>query len=167
MFHTAIRRKAELINSTLSNRHQMIVTAESCTGGLVASALTDVPGSSDAVHGGFVSYANGAKSAMIGVPEELIREHGAVSEPVARAMAEGARKVTGVAYAIAVTGIAGPGGGTEGKPVGLVHFACASEAGTVAHVERFGDIGRQQVREASINTALDLVIECLGLPSPD
>lgn len=167
MFHTAIRRKAELINSTLSNRHQMIVTAESCTGGLVAGALTDVPGSSDAVHGGFVSYANGAKSAMIGVPEELIREHGAVSEPVARAMAEGARKVTGVAYAIAVTGIAGPGGGTEGKPVGLVHFACASEAGTVARVERFGDIGRQQVREASINTALDLVIECLGLPSPD
>lgn len=167
MFHTAIRRRAELINRTLSNRHQMIVTAESCTGGLVAGALTDVPGSSDAVHGGFVSYANGAKSAMIGVPEELIREHGAVSEPVARAMAEGARKVTGVAYAIAVTGIAGPGGGTEGKPVGLVHFACASEAGTVARIKRFGDIGRQQVREASISTALDLVIECLGVPSPD
>jgi nicotinamide-nucleotide amidase len=166
MFHTSTRRRAEVINHTLSSRHQMIVTAESCTGGLIAGALTDVPGSSDAVHGGFVAYANGAKSAMIGVPEDLIREHGAVSEEVARAMAEGARKVTGAAYSIAVTGIAGPGGGTEGKPVGLVHFACASEAGTVARVERYGDIGRQQVREATINTALDLVIECLGVPKP-
>lgn len=163
MFHTDIRRKAELIDRTLSNRHQMIVTAESCTGGLIAGALTDVPGSSDAVHGGFVTYANGAKSAMIGVPEELIREHGAVSEPVARAMAEGALKVSGATYAIAVTGIAGPGGGTEGKPVGLVHFACASEDGTVAREERFGDIGRQQVREATVKAALDLVIECLGV----
>jgi nicotinamide-nucleotide amidase len=163
MFHTAIRRKAEVINHTLSGRHQMIVTAESCTGGLIAGALTDVPGSSDAVHGGFITYANGAKSAMVGVPEALIREHGAVSEEVARAMAEGARKASGAAYAIAVTGIAGPGGGTEGKPVGLVHFAFASEDGTVAKVERFGDMGRQQVREASINAALDLVIECLGV----
>ncbi len=162
MFHTEIRRKAELINTTLSQRHQMIATAESCTGGLIAGALTDVPGSSAAVHGGFVTYANGAKSAMIGVPDDLIRQHGAVSDPVARAMAEGTRKATGVAVAIAVTGIAGPGGGTEGKPVGLVHFACATDGGTKTRVERFGDIGRQQVREASINVALDLVIECLG-----
>lgn len=163
MFHTEIRRKAELIDTTLAQRRQMIVTAESCTGGLIAGALTDVSGSSAAVHGGFVTYANGAKSAMIGVPDDLLRAHGAVSEQVARAMAEGARKVTGVAISIAVTGIAGPGGGTEGKPVGLVHFACATEAGTVTRVERFGDIGRQQVREASIHVALDLVIECLGV----
>lgn len=167
MFHTDIRRRAEIINSTLVARHQMIVTAESCTGGLIAAALTDVPGSSDAVHGGFITYANGAKSAMIGVPLDLIRAHGAVSDQVARAMAEGALKTAGVAIAIAVTGIAGPGGGTDSKPIGLVYFACATDAGTKSKVERFGDIGRQQVREASVIAAMDLVIECLGVPGPN
>lgn len=166
MFHTDILRRAEVINHTLAARKEMIVTAESCTGGLISGALTDVPGSSDAVHGGFVTYANGAKEEMIGVPAELIRQHGAVSEQVARAMAEGALKRAGVAIAIAVTGIAGPGGGTEGKPVGLVHFACATREKTTSAVERFGDIGRQQVREATIVRALDLVIECLGVPGP-
>ena len=163
MFHTDIRRRCELINHTLIARKQMIVTAESCTGGLIAGALTDVPGSSDAVHGGFVTYANEAKEAMIGVPAELIDAHGAVSEQVARAMAEGALKTTGVAVAVAVTGIAGPGGNTEGKTVGLVYFACATGDGTKAKVERFGDAGRQVVREASIVVALDLVIETLGV----
>ena len=163
MFHTDIRRRAELINHTLATRGQMIATVESCTGGLIAGALTDVPGSSEAVHGGFVTYDNEAKQDMVGVPEDLLEAHGAVSEPVARAMAEGAREKTGAAIAVSVTGIAGPGGGTEGKPVGLVHFACATPDGTIAAVERFGDIGRQQVREASIVRALDLVIECLGV----
>ena len=167
MFHTDILRRAEVINHTLATRKQMIVTAESCTGGLIAGALTDVPGSSDAVYGGFITYANGAKEEMIGVPAALIEAHGAVSEQVARAMAEGALKTAGVAIAIAVTGIAGPGGGTEGKPVGLVHFACATAEGTTTAVERFGDIGRQTVREASIVTALDLVIERLGVPGPN
>lgn len=166
MFHTGIRRRAELINTTLARRGQMIVTAESCTGGLIAAALTDVPGSSEAVHGGFITYANGAKSAMIGVPLELIRAHGAVSDQVARAMAAGALKATGVAIAVAVTGIAGPGGGTEGKPVGLVYFACATADGTTSRVERFGDIGRQEVREASVVAALDLVIDTLGVARP-
>lgn len=166
MFHTDIRRRAELINHTLSTRGQMIVTAESCTGGLIVGALTDVPGSSEAVHGGFVTYANAAKEQMTGVPAALIEQHGAVSEPVARAMAEGARRTTGAAIAIAVTGIAGPGGGTEGKPVGLVHFACATADGTSVHVERFGDMGRQQVREASVVTALDMVIDSLGVSRP-
>lgn len=166
MFHTDIRRRAELINHTLATRGQMIVTAESCTGGLIAGALTDVPGSSEAVHGGFITYANEAKEAMIGVPATLIEAYGAVSEQVARAMAEGALKTTGAAISIAVTGIAGPGGGTEGKPVGLVHFACSTADGTTAHVERFGDIGRQQVREASVVVALDLVIEVLGVVAP-
>lgn len=163
MFHTDIRRRCELINHTLIARKQMIVTAESCTGGLIAGALTDVPGSSEAVHGGFVTYANEAKERMIGVPAELLKAHGAVSEQVARAMAEGALQTTGVAIAIAVTGIAGPGGGTEGKPVGLVHFGCATGDGTRTHVERFGDLGRQEVRERSVITALDLVIEALGV----
>ena len=166
MFHTDIRRRAEIINHTLATRGEMIVTAESCTGGLICGALTDVPGSSEAVHGGYVTYANDAKAQMIGVPADLIEAHGAVSEPVARAMAEGARRTAGVAIAVAVTGIAGPGGGTEGKPVGLVHFACATADRTVAAVERFGDIGRQQVREASIVKALDMVIEALGVPAP-
>lgn len=163
MFHTGIRRRCELINHTLIARKQMIVTAESCTGGLIAGALTDVPGSSEAVHGGFVTYANEAKVQMIGVPAELIEAHGAVSEQVARAMAEGALKTAGVAISVAVTGIAGPGGGTEGKPIGLVHFACATADRTRTHVERFGDRGRQEVRELSIVTALDLVIETLGV----
>ena len=166
MFHSDVRRRAELINQTLRTRGEMIVTAESCTGGLVAAALTDVPGSSDAVHGAFVTYANEAKERMIGVPGELIEAHGAVSEQVARAMAEGALATTGVAVAVAVTGVAGPGGGTEGKPVGLVHFACASADGTLHRVERFGDIGRQNVREASVLAALDLVIARLGVPGP-
>lgn len=163
MFHNGIRQRAELINHTLTARGQMIVTAESCTGGLICGALTDVPGSSAAVHGGFITYANGAKEKMVGVPADLLEAHGAVSEPVARAMAEGALRVSGADIAVAVTGIAGPGGGTEGKPVGLVHFACATAEGTIVAVERFGDTGRQEVREASVIRALDLVIEALGV----
>ncbi|HQZ13580.1 MAG TPA: CinA family protein [Devosia sp.] len=163
MFHTGIRRRCELINHTLIARGQMIVTAESCTGGLIAGALTDIPGSSAAVHGGFVTYSNAAKEQMIGVPPELIAAHGAVSEQVARVMAEGARRTTGATIAVAVTGIAGPGGGSEGKPVGLVHFACATADATRTRVERFGDLGRQEVRERSVIAALDLVIEMLGV----
>jgi nicotinamide-nucleotide amidase len=164
MFSIEIFRKAEAVNQALISRRLMIVTAESCTGGLVAGALTDVPGSSEAVFGGYVTYANEAKTGMIGVDRDLIRQHGAVSEEVARAMAAGALRASGAAVAIAVTGIAGPGGGTEGKPVGLVHFAYLS-AHNALHLERqFGDIGRQHVREATVNAALDLILEGLGEP---
>ena len=160
MFHSSIIRLAEVVNHTLIARKQMIVTAESCTGGLIAGALTDVPGSSDAVFGGYVTYANEAKSGMIGVDRELIRQHGAVSEQVARAMAEGALKTSGAAIAIAVTGIAGPGGGTEGKPVGLVHFAVAARDGRIMHREcRFGAIGRSTVRQRSVVEALRMLTE--------
>ncbi len=166
MFHTSIITLAERVNHTLIARKQMIVTAESCTGGLIAGALTDVPGSSAAVFGGYVTYANEAKSGMIGVDRELIRAHGAVSEQVARAMAEGALKASGAPVAIAVTGIAGPGGGTDGKPVGLVHFAYA-DAGKTVHLEkRFGDLGRQVVREETVKTALGMVLDGLGIPRP-
>lgn len=166
MFHSSIIALAERVNHTLIGRNQMIVTAESCTGGLIAGALTDVPGSSAAVFGGYVTYANEAKSGMIGVDRDLIRAHGAVSEQVARAMAEGALKTSGMAIAIAVTGIAGPGGGTEGKPVGLVHFAYA-DAEKIIHLRReFGDLGRQAVREITVKTALELVLEGLGVPKP-
>jgi nicotinamide-nucleotide amidase len=143
-----------------------IATAESCTGGLVAGALTSVSGSSDVVYGGYVTYANEAKSGMIGVERELIRKHGAVSEPVARAMAEGARKTSGAAVAIAVTGIAGPGGGTEGKPVGLVHFAFSSDKGTQHMERRYGDPGRQKVREETVRDALEFILSGLGAPQP-
>lgn len=141
----------------------MIVTAESCTGGLISATLTDVPGSSEAVFGGFVTYDNRAKRQMIGVPAELIRDHGAVSSEVARAMAEGALETAGVDIAIAVTGIAGPGGNTKDKPVGLVHFACATRDGTTALEQRFGDVGRQGIREASVRFALDMVLDRLGV----
>jgi nicotinamide-nucleotide amidase len=166
MFHTSIIALAERINHTLVGRKQMIVTAESCTGGLIAGALTDVPGSSDAVFGGYVTYHNEAKSGMIGVDRELIRAHGAVSEQVARAMAEGALKTSGASVAIAVTGIAGPGGGTEGKPVGLVHFAYADSGKTIHMEQRFGDPGRQKVREETVKAALGLVLDGLGVPRP-
>ncbi|MEO7223739.1 MAG: CinA family protein [Devosia sp.] len=166
MFHTSIIALAQLVNHTLIGRRQMIVTAESCTGGLIVGALTDVPGSSDAVFGGYITYANEAKSGMIGVDRELVRAHGAVSEQVARAMAEGALKTSGAAVAIAVTGIAGPGGGTDGKPVGLVHFAYADADKTIHVEKRFGDLGRQVVREETVKEALGLVLDGLGVPRP-
>ncbi|WP_029558547.1 nicotinamide-nucleotide amidohydrolase family protein [Xanthobacter sp. 91] len=135
-----------------------LATAESCTGGLVAGALTEVPGSSDVVDRGFVTYSNAAKMAMIGVPEATLAAHGAVSEATARAMAEGACKTAGVDAAVAITGVAGPGGGSAAKPVGLVHFACARRDGKVVHREkRFGEIGRAEVRRLSVLEALDLL----------
>ena len=135
-----------------------LATAESCTGGLIIAALTDVPGSSDVVDRGFVTYSNAAKTQMLGVPEALIAEHGAVSEPVARAMAEGALARSGADAAVAVTGVAGPGG-TALKPEGLVHFACA-RAGrpTVALRRDFGPLGRARVRGESVAQALALLL---------
>ena len=138
-------------------RGLMIVTAESCTGGLIAGALTEIAGSSDAVWGGYVTYANEAKVAL-GVNAGLIASHGAVSEPVARAMAAAALRAAGVDVSVAVTGVAGPGGGSEEKPVGLVYFATARRGGpTLAHVERYGDIGRSQIRDRAVRTALELL----------
>jgi nicotinamide-nucleotide amidase len=137
-----------------------IATAESCTGGLIAGLLTEVPGSSDVVERGFVTYSNEAKTEMVGVPAALIALHGAVSEPVARAMAEGAVQHSRAQLAVAVTGIAGPGGGSADKPVGLVHIAVAG--GTMLHEEhRFGDIGRDRVRLKTVEAALRLLLKLL------
>jgi nicotinamide-nucleotide amidase len=139
-----------------------IATAESCTGGLLAAALTEIPGSSDAFERGFVTYSNEAKTELLGVPAELIAKHGAVSKEVAIAMAEGAVKRAPVQIAVSITGIAGPGGGTAEKPVGLVHFAVAHNSHAALHQEcRFGDIGRSEVRMKSIETALDLLLRSL------
>lgn len=142
-------------------RGLQVATAESCTGGLVAGALTGVAGSSAVVDRGFVTYSNAAKTDLVAVPAALIEAHGAVSEPVARAMASGALARSAAVVTVAVTGIAGPGGGTADKPVGLVHFAAAGPAGLV-HVEhRFGDLGREAVRLASVRVALGLLIDRL------
>jgi nicotinamide-nucleotide amidase len=139
-----------------------IVTAESCTGGLIAGALTEIAGSSDVVDRGFVVYTNRAKTELLGVPPELIAQHGAVSEEVARAMAEGALKHSAAQLAVSVTGIAGPGGATREKPVGLVHLAAARQGQTTLHEEcRFGDIGRGNVRSRSVEEALKLLLQIL------
>ncbi|HEX3943613.1 MAG TPA: CinA family protein [Rhizomicrobium sp.] len=135
-----------------------IATAESCTGGLIAALLTEIPGSSDVLERGFVVYSNHAKSELLGVPAELITDHGAVSEAVARAMAEGALERSGAQLAVAVTGVAGPGGGTELKPVGLVHIAAAREGRSILHeAHRFGAIGRSEIRLQSVDAALRLL----------
>jgi nicotinamide-nucleotide amidase len=140
-----------------------LATVESCTGGLVAGALTAIAGSSDVVDRGFVTYSNAAKTDLVGVPAILIQAHGAVSQAVARAMAEGGVRVGRVGVAVAVTGIAGPGGGSADKPVGLVHFAVAKAGCDTHHQEmRFGDIGRDQVRMQSVRTALELFLSALG-----
>lgn len=159
MLDTDTLALAKKVNDRLLIARHVMVTAESCTGGLVAGALTSVSGSSSILYGGFVTYANAAKTAMIGVPAALIEKHGAVSEPVARSMAEGARKKAGVDLAIAITGIAGPGGGSDEKPIGLVHFGLATNDGTVHRVENFGDLGRDQIRQESVRVALEMILK--------
>jgi nicotinamide-nucleotide amidase len=142
----------------LIDRGLTVVTAESCTGGLIAGALTSVPGSSAVVDRGFVTYSNQAKVEMLGVPAELIAQHGAVSKPVALAMARSALDHSMADLAVSVTGIAGPGGGSDQKPVGLVHFAAQARGGIPIAVERrYGDIGRDGVREAAVIEALTML----------
>jgi nicotinamide-nucleotide amidase len=151
----------EHIISILAEAKKTIVTAESCTGGMIAAALTDIPGSSAAFYGGYVTYANTAKSRMIHVQARLIRDYGAVSNQVARAMADGARNTARADFAVAVTGIAGPDGGSEKKPVGLVYVAVSTELATVVIEHRFGDLGREEIRKASVVAALELVLQVL------
>jgi nicotinamide-nucleotide amidase len=135
-----------------------IATAESCTGGLVAGALTDIEGSSDVVDRGFVAYSNEAKAEMLGIEDATLIAHGAVSRETAEAMAVGAIRRSIADLAVSITGIAGPGGGTAEKPVGLVHFAAASRDGRHEHREqRFGDIGRAEVRRRSVLMALEML----------
>ena len=159
----ALEAKAAQVLAACERAGRKVATAESCTGGLVAAALTAIAGSSAVVERGFVTYSNAAKSEMLGVPAALIEHHGAVSEAVARAMAEGALTHSRADLAVAITGIAGPGGGSVEKPVGTVHFAVAVRgAPTRAHQDCFaGD--RDAVRLAAALTALNLL---LGPPLP-
>lgn len=158
MFPADILRLAEQVLAAARAQQLKIATAESCTGGLVAGALTEIAGSSDVVERGFVTYANAAKTDMISVPAGMIGAHGAVSEEVARAMAEGVLAHAPVDLAVAITGIAGPGGGTPSKPVGLVHFACARRGGATAHERHVFPGDRSTVRLAAVRLALALLM---------
>ena len=163
MFPADIEPLAKTITDRAAEAGVMLATAESCTAGLLVAALTTVSGSAKAVDRGFVTYSNQAKQQMLGVDMALIEREGAVSRPVAEAMARGALEKSGAGFAAAVTGIAGPTGGTADKPVGLVHFAVACGDGRILHrEERFGDIGRDSVRLESVRTALRMMAEALG-----
>jgi len=154
----ALRAAATRVLGQSRARGLTIATAESCTGGLVAAAPTEIAGSSDVVDRGFVTYSNEAKQQMLGVPAATLKRHGAVSGQTAAAMAKGALKNSPADIVVAITGIAGPGGGSKGKPVGLVYFAAASRDGRrIARVRRYGKIGRRRVRERSVAEALALL----------
>lgn len=145
-------------------RKLTIATAESCTAGLVAGALTEVPGSSAVLDRGFITYSNDAKQQMLGVPTETLRDYGAVSRQTAEAMAQGALQKAKTDLAVSITGIAGPGGGSADKPVGLVHFAAVTRDGTTMHAGKIfrgenGDLSRAEIRHKSVLQALDMLLE--------
>jgi nicotinamide-nucleotide amidase len=158
LFPRPLVQMAELLLGDCRDAKLKIVTAGSCTGGLIAALLTEIPGSSDVVERGFVTYSNEAKRESLGVPGDLIADFGAVSEPVARAMAEGAINNSRAHISVSVTGVAGPGGGTVLKPVGLVHFGAARRGRKIIHeMQRFGDIGREEIRLKSVEFALEML----------
>jgi nicotinamide-nucleotide amidase len=162
MFPADLLSRAEKLLADARAKGLKIATAESCTGGLVAGVLTEIAGSSDVFERGFVTYSNQAKRDLLGVPGALIRQHGAVSEAVARAMAEGAIRNSTAQLSVAITGIAGPGGGSDEKPVGLMHITAARAGEASLHREcRFGDIGRSEIRLASVETALAMLMQLL------
>ena len=157
---SVVHQLAVRVGNALRDTRLMLTTAESCTGGMVATAITDISGSSGWFERGFVTYSNQAKTEMIGVPAELIDKHGAVSEPVARAMAEGALRNSRAQVSLAITGIAGPGGGSETKPVGMVSFAWSNRLSTSAETHVFkGD--REQIRVQAATHALRGLLELL------
>ncbi|CAA7623451.1 conserved hypothetical protein [Candidatus Terasakiella magnetica] len=158
--------KAAHVLDLYAARGLKIATAESCTGGLVAAALTAIAGSSRVVERGFVTYSNEAKTEMLGVSSALIATHGAVSEDVARAMAEGALRYSHAQHSVAITGIAGPGGGTADKPTGLVHFAAAQHNGPTYHRREVFAGNRDQVRLQAALTALDMLLIGLERTNP-
>jgi nicotinamide-nucleotide amidase len=153
---------ARLLVTTAGARGLKATTAESCTGGLIAGCVTQIPGSSAVLERGFVTYSNEAKQDMLGVPEAVLVGHGAVSEPTARAMAEGALRASRADVAVSVTGVAGPGGGSDAKPVGLVHMAAARKGAETLHeAHRFGDPGRTEIQLLAVAAALRLLLRRL------
>jgi nicotinamide-nucleotide amidase len=161
MFDETFTSQAESLLSLLRNKAFRVATAESCTGGLVSALLTSIPGSSDVVDRGFVTYSNEAKQEMLGVSPDIIAKHGAVSEHCAKAMAIGALQHSHAHIAVSITGIAGPGGGSAEKPVGLVYFAVATTKKCEAVEMRFGRKSRDEIREAALRKALELLQSAL------
>ena len=161
MIDDELLSKAAALLEVYRARRMTLATAESCTGGLVAACLTEIAGSSDVVERGYVTYSNEAKTEMLGVPADLIGDHGAVSEEVARAMAEGALARSRANVVVSVTGIAGPGGATPGKPVGLVHFGLGSDGRPTASRREVFDGDRGAVRRAAVMTAFALLFGAL------
>lgn len=158
MFSAALLDEAARLLDSFRAAEKRLVTAESCTGGLISALLTEIPGSSDVLERGFVTYSNVAKREDLCVSAEVLASHGAVSEAVARAMAEGALLQSHGDIAVSVTGIAGPSGSGDKKPIGLVHLAVARKAGATLHREcRFGDIGRGLIRLNAVEVALSLL----------
>ncbi len=163
IFPDDIEVSATRLIGDFSARGLTLATAESCTGGLIAGALTEVSGSSTVVDRGFVTYSNQAKTDMLGVSPEVLSRFGAVSRETALQMVDGALRRSGANIAVAVTGIAGPSGGTTDKPVGLVHLAAKNQTGLLVHREmRYGDIGRAEIRLATVRTAFELLVAVAG-----
>jgi nicotinamide-nucleotide amidase len=157
MFSTEITTEAKAVLAALRAKGWRCAAAESCTGGLVMGALTAIPGSSDVVDRGFVTYSNEAKTEMLGVDPKTIGMHGAVSDATASEMAQGALTHSYADVAVAITGIAGPGGGNDTKPVGLVWFACATKTNVTWVEQRFGPLSRDEIRELSVLQALRII----------
>jgi nicotinamide-nucleotide amidase len=163
MFPQDLNVRARALVDLYRDRGLKLAAAESCTGGLISALLTEIPGSSAVLERGFVVYSNDAKREMLGVSEDVLADHGAVSEATARAMALGALAHSGADVAVSVTGVAGPDGGSAAKPVGLVHFACARRGGRATALERrFGPQSRAAIRLASVETALGLLEAAAG-----
>lgn len=157
MFPLEINNKASYILQLCQQKSLTIVTAESCTGGLIAGCLTEIPGSSSVIEGGFVTYSNQAKISMLSIKLEQLDRYGAVSEEIARSMAEGALGRSKADIAIACTGVAGPGGATNTKPIGLVHLACASRTHPATHKRCNFSGDRSTIRMATVNAAFGLI----------
>ena len=160
MIDAETRALAERVLGACRARGWTLATAESCTGGLVAGALTEIAGSSDVVDRGFVTYSNAAKMEMLGVLDATLAEFGAVSRQTAEAMSKGALERAGVDLTVSITGIAGPAGGSAEKPVGLMHFTAAAKGGRLIHREkRYGDLRRSEIRRLSVIEALSMLLE--------
>lgn len=163
LFPADLEAAAARIIADFSARGLTLATAESCTGGLIIGMLTEISGSSSVVDRGFITYSNQAKMDLLSVQSGTLERYGAVSRQTALEMVEGALRKSGADLAVAVTGIAGPGGGSADKPVGLVHLAAGSANGTRLHREmRYGDLGRSGVRLATVRTALEMLVEAAG-----
>lgn len=160
LFPSEIEQLAERVIQAYSRRNFTVSTAESCTGGLISGALTEIAGSSQVVDRGFVTYSNQAKMTLLDVKLDTLTRHGAVSRETAVEMVSGALLKSGTTHAVAVTGIAGPGGGSLEKPVGLVHLAAQSQDGRFLYREmRYGDLGRTDIRLATVKTALEMLLQ--------